>query len=381
MLSLSNTPCSPDSGAAGTTYQTNLALKRLGVNVSEIWEADLGKRWIGHGNLHSLLEQPRLYRKAMLTALKTRSFDAIISQQPQSYLAAQKHRLLKRQGVFVTMSQGVENRIAPILVNHKLNLHRQRRAIVRRCASWLLGKLLTRQWTAAAKYSDGIIVQHTEDRDFICGEFSIEPERVHISHSGLANCFLLTPRVAMNADRLTKMICVGQVAAYKGIRYLGQIVTKLLRSNSSATLTWVCPQAGFGDALSLFAADVADRVHLKAWSTQESLVSELDQHGVFVFPTIAEGFAKAPLEAMSRGLCVVASNCSGMRDYMSDGVNGFLCPVGAIDEFADRIEAVQRSLGAAVQISKNAIQSSQEFTWDRTARRLEEFLLFLLSHR
>ncbi|MBE9203856.1 hypothetical protein IQ218_10925 [Synechocystis salina LEGE 06099] len=70
ILTVADTPCDPNSGAAGTVYYTNQALRQLGHEVDEIWADDLGPRRIAHGNLHSLLEQPRAYRIAVMEAIK-----------------------------------------------------------------------------------------------------------------------------------------------------------------------------------------------------------------------------------------------------------------------------------------------------------------------
>ena len=47
----------PDSGAAGTEYQTVEALRRAGHTVIDIWADSLSHR-ISHPALHNLLEQP-----------------------------------------------------------------------------------------------------------------------------------------------------------------------------------------------------------------------------------------------------------------------------------------------------------------------------------
>ncbi|MRR18410.1 MAG: glycosyltransferase, partial [Deltaproteobacteria bacterium] len=42
-------------------------------------------------------------------------------------------------------------------------------------------------------------------------------------------------------------------------------------------------------------------------------------------------------EAMSCGLPVVATDCSSLPELIDEGKGGFLCPVGDVDAFADRI--------------------------------------------
>jgi len=60
----------------------------------------------------------------------------------------------------------------------------------------------------------------------------------------------------------------------------------------------------------------------------------------FVFPSIREGLGMAALEALSMGVPVVAADNRGTREYMRDGINGFVCDVGRPGSFVDAIEKV-----------------------------------------
>lgn len=46
---------------------------------------------------------------------------------------------------------------------------------------------------------------------------------------------------------------------------------------------------------------------------------------ILIFPTIREGLGMAALEALSMGVPVLASDNRGTREYMKDGINGYIC--------------------------------------------------------
>jgi glycosyltransferase involved in cell wall biosynthesis len=48
---------------------------------------------------------------------------------------------------------------------------------------------------------------------------------------------------------------------------------------------------------------------------------------LFVLSSLSEGIANAALEAMSCGLPVVTSDCGGMREAVTDGVEGYVVPL------------------------------------------------------
>lgn len=61
---------------------------------------------------------------------------------------------------------------------------------------------------------------------------------------------------------------------------------------------------------------------------------------ILLFPTVREGFGLVVAEAMSCGLPVVATNCSSLPELIDDGKGGFLCSMGNIDAFAEKIKCL-----------------------------------------
>ena len=92
-----------------------------------------------------------------------------------------------------------------------------------------------------------------------------------------------------------------------------------------------------------------------------------DEHGIFLFPSFFEGFGKAFLEAMSRGLVVLASNNGGMRDVIKNGQNGFLFKTGDCRQMADFAIQLVANSDLAGRISKEARKSSLSYSWHRVA--------------
>lgn len=74
---------------------------------------------------------------------------------------------------------------------------------------------------------------------------------------------------------------------------------------------------------------------------RKDVVDICSQADLFVMPSRREGLGLAALEAMYSGLPLITSNARGFRDFMEDGVTGYLCAPDDVEAFADRIRRMK----------------------------------------
>jgi glycosyltransferase involved in cell wall biosynthesis len=373
-------PPDPNSGASGTVFQTNEALRRLGHDVDEIWEPELRRR-IQHGNLHYLLELPRAYRRVLRQRMEQQTYDVVEFNQPHAHLAAADFRRRSTHGVFVNRSHGHEIRVEEQLAPWRHLETEGHRLGLRRVLSGWLNPLLARHWKIVAGSADGFHVSCSEDAEFLADRYGVSDERIGVISQGVPELFINTPPQAMVDARRRRLLYVGQWSFVKAPMILARAVTLLLESRSDLAMTWVCGRAHHAAAQALFPASVRARITFSDWRPQNELLQIYDEHGIFLFPSFFEGFGKAPLEAMSRGLCVVASNTGGMRDFISDGVSGRLVPVGCPERFAQATSELLDNPVVCEQMSHQALTAARRYTWDRCAAELTHFYRRLLALR
>jgi glycosyltransferase involved in cell wall biosynthesis len=75
----------------------------------------------------------------------------------------------------------------------------------------------------------------------------------------------------------------------------------------------------------------------------EHMPNRYSRMDILLMPTVREGFSLAVLEAMACGLPVIASNCSSLPEQIDEGKGGFLCPVGDVQAFAEKINLLADS--------------------------------------
>lgn len=104
---------------------------------------------------------------------------------------------------------------------------------------------------------------------------------------------------------------------------------------------------------------------------KQDLLPEYLNSSVFLFTSLFECFPLVLLEAIECGIpCVVFNSPSGIKDIITDGVNGFLINKGDINEFADKVnqliedEILRTHLGNQAKIvSKNFSIEKIEKIW------------------
>lgn len=380
ILTVAAVPPNPNSGASGTIVKINEGLRELGHHVDEIWSDDLSHH-IKHGNLYSLLEQPRTYRSAVRQKVSQFDYDVIDINQPQGWLAAKFLQQSNFPGVVINRSHGVEllvNEVVPHW-HDKMGIPESR--FPRSLLTPILRSLLESQWPAAARYSDGIILSSELDRDYLIDRLKLDTDKVRAIQQGIPKSIMEHPAAPMCDERLKRLLYVGQFSFIKGPHLLAEIFSTVLKQNPDVRATWITAENAHQSIRELISDDVRKRLNLVSWMPQDQLYEAYRSHGVFVFPSFFEGFGKAPFEAMATGMCAVCSQTGGMRDIIDDGRSGFLCEIGETSHFVQRIQQLLNDLALSQEMSIQSRQAVEHLSWDRCANETAEFYQERLEHK
>jgi glycosyltransferase involved in cell wall biosynthesis len=108
---------------------------------------------------------------------------------------------------------------------------------------------------------------------------------------------------------------------------------------------------------------------------------ELAQASIFVLSSRSEGFPMVVLEAMSKGLAVVSTDCGGPAEIIDHDTDGLLVPNGDVDALTEALldlvehEEKRRRLGAA------ALRKADQYGAEVVGQQWDELLTRLLAER
>ena len=112
------------------------------------------------------------------------------------------------------------------------------------------------------------------------------------------------------------------------------------------------------------------------------LVNILTDSQLFVMPFANEGFGIACLEALSYGLPVLASATGAVKEFIQDGVNGFLIPAGETQTCSSIILDLHRDRDQLTCLSEAARQTALARPgWSDTVDAIHYFLTHLPKQR
>lgn len=108
----------------------------------------------------------------------------------------------------------------------------------------------------------------------------------------------------------------------------------------------------------------------------QTFFSQID---LLVMPSRSEAWGLAALEAMARGIPVVASDIQGLAEIVEPGSSGWLFPPGNVDALVRCIGDARSDRVRLAAYGKAARERAANFTIDRMARQTEAFYEHLLS--
>ncbi len=104
---------------------------------------------------------------------------------------------------------------------------------------------------------------------------------------------------------------------------------------------------------------------------REGLVAAYQSCDILLFPARVEGFGIVAAEAGACGRPVVTTNASALPEVVEAGRTGYLCPIDAVDDFADKTLRLGEDSGLRLRMGEAArAKVVTTFGYDQLARGL-----------
>ena len=232
---------------------------------------------------------------------------------------------------------------------------------------------------AARRATRVLTVSDSSKRD-ILRHVDISPQKIDVIHNAYDERFGVEPAeedVARVRERYQLhdqfVLYAGNVKPHKNLGRLIQAF-HLVRQRGLDHLKLVM----IGDEISRYAAlrravhqhQLHKYVRFLGYLPQETLAVMYRLAGVFVFPSLYEGFGLPPLEAMASGAPVVTSNVSSLPEVTGDAA--LLVDPYDPEAIAEGIHRVLTDEALRRNLCSRGLRRARQFSWESSVRRVRE---------
>lgn len=195
-----------------------------------------------------------------------------------------------------------------------------------------------RRWVAAAKREYALADWFNVGSCFVKETLvsrGAPADRVIVNHTGVDTERWSVAKKNRNIgpDDPLVFVFTGLASPRKGIHYL-------LRAWKSAALKkaelWICGGTKRSMDWNRVCGGLPPNVKFFGRVNHDRLVELYSKASVYVLPSLLEGLARTGLEAMAAGLPVIVTKETGLTDFVSDGVEGWIVPSRDTRALAER---------------------------------------------
>ena len=135
----------------------------------------------------------------------------------------------------------------------------------------------------------------------------------------------------------------------------------------------ICGDGYFMNEARQYAAGLGLSEDVRFFGYQRQMRDYYGAADATVFPSVREGLGMAGLESLAMGVPVIAADNRGSREYMVDGLNGYVCAPRDVDGFASGILKIMGlTEEEREKMAKRCVKSAWKFSKERTKSRMFE---------
>jgi glycosyltransferase involved in cell wall biosynthesis len=235
---------------------------------------------------------------------------------------------------------------------------------------YLMNNIWWKRWMMRRVLNDTLVLAQSEEiREDVTSDFSDIDCDIEV----LGNAVSVPDETADGEG----VLYVGRLAPKKGLEYLIKALDGL------GTQLTIVGDRSERSQLEALATDTEGDITFEGEVPPDAVDKYYSSAAVFVLPSVeGEGMPNAVLEAMARGLPVIATNSGGLPTVIEDDLNGYLVSMRDPNSLRERVKMVIQNPKKRKQIGENARQYVKDnHSWDSLVSELEEIYVKLLMNK
>lgn len=242
---------------------------------------------------------------------------------------------------------------------------------------WFIKKY-TREVRKNARTAKMIIADSLSTRDDIVEFFKIDPGKIGVIYLAADKIFKKLPENEKDKNVLKKykinkkyILSVGTIEPRKDFATLIKAFNLIKQEDADFDYKLVIVGRTGWKSEATYAerenSPCKEDILFTGKVPDEDLVQIYNQAELFVYPSLFEGFGLPPLEAMSCGLPVIASDTSSLKEVIGDA--GILVKAGNEHELGNKVLNVIENKEIKEKLKEKSLAQAKKFNWEETAQK------------
>jgi phosphatidylinositol alpha 1,6-mannosyltransferase len=169
---------------------------------------------------------------------------------------------------------------------------------------------------------------------------------------------------------------LGRLVMEKGLDVFSDTIDQLKRRNVPHQVLVI----GDGPARAWFESRIPE-AKFAGFQVGADLGRAVASMDMFFNPSVTEAFGNVTLESMACGLPVVAAKATGSQSLVEDKVSGRLITPGAINQYADALQAYCTNTDLRAEHGSAGERRSLDYSWDAINQTVADTYLRLIRQR
>jgi glycosyltransferase involved in cell wall biosynthesis len=170
-----------------------------------------------------------------------------------------------------------------------------------------------------------------------------------------------------------RLIFAGRFVTQKNPLAIVRILSQL------KDLDWTCAMLGDGPLFNevkqeIEKHDMQKRFYLSGWVTPEDVIKEFSKSDILFMPSFSEGLPVVGVQALAKGLAVVASQIGGFMDLVDHEKNGYLIEVHNEKAFVQRLKNLISNPTQLKKFREASLEKAKSFDIQKVVNAYEKMM-------
>jgi L-malate glycosyltransferase len=204
------------------------------------------------------------------------------------------------------------------------------------------------------------------------------PVDIQVIPNGVDVLHLVPAEIKLNEP--PHLVFAGRFVSQKNPVAIVRILSQL------KDLNWTCSMLGDGPMFAevkqeIAQYDMSERFYLPGWVTPDDVLEQFSKGDILFMPSFSEGLPVVGVQALAKGLAIVASRIGGFLDLVDNAKNGYLIEGQDQTAFSQALRELITQPEILLKFRKTSLEKALDFDIQKIVNQYQKIMQGVVSGR